>query len=288
MSKVIDHETIWYQELAPRDYYNENELERAVKLNIQTMFPEFKAFSFKQKLTHAGNGNKSAADLGMVKNDYSEWYVIEVELGKHSKDEVLEQIETFRNFTPTKAHSDYIHKERKELNKQKLEDLVTSKSPKLMVIVNEDKQDWKKDLKKLDCQMCVFQIYNDFDNRKLYRLQGEFPNVYTDFCNCRYEKLIPYTVKVLNRDFLNTYNINSGDEIDIVFEGKSYKWIRRDSGSEIFLECSSRTNPLDPISTRYRLNFYSSNRITKKGNFFFRLLNRSQSINQNTFVFEKD
>ena len=47
MSKVLDHDTVWYQELAPRDYYNENDLERTVKLYLETIFPDYKVFSFK-------------------------------------------------------------------------------------------------------------------------------------------------------------------------------------------------------------------------------------------------
>ena len=42
MSKVLDHDTVWFQELAPRDYYNENDLERTVKLYLETIFPDYK------------------------------------------------------------------------------------------------------------------------------------------------------------------------------------------------------------------------------------------------------
>ncbi|MEG0849929.1 MAG: hypothetical protein RSD71_07295 [Flavobacterium sp.] len=288
MSKVLDHRDAWYQELAPRDYYLETDLERTIKLYLEVIFPDFKVFSFKQQLVHSVTGNKSAADLGMIKSDYSEWYVIEVELGKHSKSEVLEQIDTFRNFRPTIDNSTYIYKERSDFNKAKLDNLIVSKQPNLMVIVNEAKPDWKKDLAKFDCKLCIFQIYNDFENKKLYRIDGDYPSVYTDFCFCKYEKYLPSAVKILNTDFLNNYNISNGETIDIFFEGKSYLWTREDDGRDIYLVCNSSHPPLDPMSSRYRLNYYSAKRAVPKSNFLFKLLGLKKEFNQNTFVFKKD
>lgn len=289
MSKVLDHDTVWFQELAPRDYYNENDLERTVKLYLETIFPDYKVFSFKQKLLNNKTGKSSAADLGMIKNDYSEWYVIEVELGKHTKEEVIKQIHTFRNFTPTKDNSDYICRERKDLIKSRVESLITSSIvPKLMVIVNEDKEIWKSDLAKLSCEMCVFQIYNDFDNRKLYRISGEFPTIYTDFCHCKFEKSLPFAIKLLSNDFLNRHGIKNGDQLEIFFEGKSFKWERQDVANVPYLICNSATTPLDPISARYRLNYYSKNRTIQNRNLLSRLFSKIKTINQNTFVFIKD
>jgi hypothetical protein len=289
MSKIIDHETKWFQELAPRDYYNEGDLERTITHYIEIIFPDYIVFPFKQSLSNLITGKSSAADLGMVRKDYKEWYIIEVELGRHSKKEVLEQIHTFRHFTPTLSHSDYIFQKRNNFDKVKLETLITSVSPKLMVIVNENKEDWKPELKKLDCKMCVFQIYNDFENRKLYRLEGEYPIVYTSFCNCKYEKTLPYTIKILNnKELFSKHNVKSGDYLDIVFEGKKYKWKREDFGTDIFLTCESTTPPLDPISQRYKLNYYSTKTIVKTKKNFFSFYKRETIINHNTFVFIKD
>ena len=231
MSQVIDHEYKWFQEVAPRDFYSENDLERTLMHNLELLFPDFKVFAFKQSLYNPLTKSNNTPDLGMVKSDYSEWYVIEVELGKHTLKEVIEQIGTFRNCSYTKTNSDYIYTENVgRFDQIKLEALILSKQPELMVIVNEDKIDWKGPLKKLKCKTCIFQIYNDFSGRRLFRLDGEHPFVATDFSNCRYEKKVAYVVKVLKPGFLDGYGVSNGSSINIEYNGIINKWRRQDGG----------------------------------------------------------
>jgi hypothetical protein len=293
MSKVIDHKTIWYQEIASRDYYLENDLERTIMVYLELIFPDYRVFPFKQDLLNPLTGKKSAADLGMVKIDYSEWYVIEVELGKHTKKEVVEQIETFRNFKPSVANAEYIDEKRPGVfDLKKLTTLVLG-NPKLMVIVNEYKEDWKADLSRLSCEMCIFQIYNDFSGRRMYRLDGEYPFIFTNFCNCKYEKTLPNTVRVLKKDFLDGYGIKDGDSLTIEYLGVNYIWEREDAGSEVYLICKSSIPPLDPLSPRYRLNYNTSIlKATKKVGVISNFLDlfRKNTIPQkrNIFTFVKD
>ncbi|RYE57986.1 MAG: hypothetical protein EOP48_04595 [Sphingobacteriales bacterium] len=302
MSQVIDHTYKWYQEVAPRDYYIENDLERAVMHNLELLFPGFTAFAFKQKLTNAKSGAGNAADLGMVKNDYSEWYVIEVELGKHTLTDVTAQIETFKYCVYTSSNSDYILKERPTVfDQQKLEALITGKAPKLMVIVNEEKADWVEPLKALGCMTCVFQIYNDMLGRYLYRLDGEYPFVALDFCNCKYEKEVAYVVKVLKRDFLDGYGIPNGSTVQIDFNGVLNKWVRRDSGSKVYLVCESPYPPLDSFCYRYKLNYSEKTMVSsisvdlpkdKKNRKKPRFIKATSTVQQTTkipyFTFTKD
>jgi hypothetical protein len=228
----------------------------------------------------------------MVKSDYSEWYIIEVELGKHNLPEVVKQIQTFRNCTFNATHANYIHQKRPDLDHALLAPLVTGKLPEIMVIVNEQKEDWKMDLDALSCKMCVFQIYNDFQGRKMYRLDGEHPFIATNFCNCKYEKQIPFAVKILRRDFLDGYGIPNGTTLTIEYNGINNLWERQDSGNEVFLICKTMQPPLDPLMSRYRLNFNTINLNTPaQPNFLARLFNNRRRINNqniNTFSFTKD
>lgn len=292
MSKVIDYNSTWYQEVAPRDFYKEDDLERDIMHNLQIIFPEFIPFPFKQKLFNNITKQKNAPDLAMVKNDYSEWYVIEVELGKHSKSEVIKQIDTFKNHTYNIENVNYIYRQYKKFDKNKLTKLITdaSKPPLLMVIVNETKMDWKDDLEKLNCKICVFQIYNDFGGNKLYRLSGDHPYIFTDFCNCKYEKRVPYAVKILKNDFLDGYSINNGTRINIEYNGKVYSWERKDVGQEVFLICNSSIPPLDSLSYRYRLN-YNKGFTEKKYNLswlYSKIFNKDSKNIITKFSFTKD
>ena len=78
MSKVIDSTSNnWYQEVAPRDFYLEIDLERVIMHNLSLIFPEYIPAMFKDDLIHNVTGKTNRADLCMIKSDYSEWYVID-------------------------------------------------------------------------------------------------------------------------------------------------------------------------------------------------------------------
>lgn len=256
MSKVIDYNDIWYQEVAPRSYYDEDDLERAIIQNLEIIFPQFKALLFKKSLHDAARNKNNAADLAMVKEDYSEWYIIEVELGKHNKDHVIDQVTTFYNCSYTDEHADYIFSKRShDLDLPQLKAMIARKVPEFMVVANEPKPDWIKDLKRLRCKTCVFQIYHDYNGNPLYRLNGEHPYIYTKFCHCKYLKNVPYTVEVLEKEFLNGYGVNHGIKLNIEYNGKILEWERQDDSNRVFLQCNYVRPPLDPLSDRYRLNY---------------------------------
>src|ERR1700728_3752697 len=147
MSRVIDSNQVWYQEVTPRSFYGEEDLERAIIQNLEIIFPHFDAFPFKKTLRSLSSLQKNKPDLAMVKTDYSEWYLIEVELGKHTLDHVLERIDTFLTSEITDEHAVYMWRQSPTLDKNKLKDMVGRKRPELMVIVNEPKPDWMTELR---------------------------------------------------------------------------------------------------------------------------------------------
>lgn len=265
MSKVIDSKLVWFQEVAPRSFYDEDDLERVVIQNLESIFPQFKAILFKKRLLDVARTKTNVPDLAMIKFDYSEWFVIEVELGKHAKDHVIDQITTFYNCRYSEEHADYMYLQRPEdFDQSRLRDMVLRTPPDFMVIVNETKPEWVADLKLLRCKTCVFQIYQDESNNPIYRLNGEHPYIYTNFAHCRYQKGIPFMVEVLDRDFLDSYHISNGSTLNIEFQGKSFQWKRENNSSRVFLQCLHSRPPLDPLSDRYKLNYNKP-----MGTFFF-------------------
>ncbi|MFT4224220.1 hypothetical protein [Dysgonomonas sp.] len=296
MSKVIDiNSDAWYQEVAPRDFYLEIDLERIIMHNLSLIFPDFIPIVFKADIIDSISNKKNRADLCLIKRDYSEWYVIEVELGKHSKTEVLSQIETFSNGIFDDSHAKYIYNKNKRLNLSSLTNLVTTVKPELMVIVNEVKSEWKKDLKKFNCKMCVFQIYNEFSGKQIFRIEGEHPFIYTDFRNCLYEKSLPYAIKILKDEgFLDSFGIKNGDIMEIEYNGVRHKWERNDDSGKVYLICKSLIPPLDSLTDRYRLNYFRTGRIQKSKNISIinkcrKIFKKKPTINYtNSFSFTKD
>lgn len=258
MARAIDNNSVWYQEVAPRSFYDEEDLERAIIQNLAIIFPQFIALPFKKPLVDSARLITKKADLAMVKLDYSEWYIIEVELGKHDKGHVLDQIETFYNCGYDDAHAKYIFAQRpRHFDLDQLKSMISTKVPQFMVIVNEPKEDWIADLKSFRCKTCVFQIYHDFKGQALYRLNGEHPYIYTRFCHCKYQKVgSPFTIEVLDKHFLDSYNIADGADISIEYNGLNLLWTREDASNRVFLHCKRAiVPPLDPLTDRYRFNF---------------------------------
>lgn len=295
MSKVIDYNDVWYHEVAPRSYYLEDELERTIIQNLEIIFPEYNAFLFKIPLQDKVRLQNNIADLAMVKKDYSEWYVIEVELGKHAKSHVVDQIKSFYNCSYTDDHAIYINKQRPDLDLNSLKKMIAGNPPLFMVIVNEPKPDWVKDLSSLNCKACVFQIYHDYKGNSIYRLNGEHPYIKIDFCHCRYQKALPYAVEILdNVQMLDANGITDGVNLEIEFIGKVYTWTREDAANRVFLKCKSPRPPLDPLRATYRLNYNQT--LIKKSNYsnkLFKLLQKIKLLKPDTtflitFSFTKD
>lgn len=294
MAKIIDNNYVWFQEVAPRSYYNEGDLERAIIHNLEIIFPEYKALPFKKKLKDISRNKENTPDLVMVKKDYENWYLIEVELGGHPVAHVVDQITTFYNCNYSNDHAQYIYeKSKKALNLNKLTNMINSKTPELMVIVNEPKPEWSRELSPFKCKSCVFQIYHNNSGDPLYRLEGEHPLIKTDFCHCKYQNSLPYVIEVLDKSFLDGHNIDNGALLEIGFKGKNFRWKREDSGKNVFLICESSGPPLDPLSDRYRLNCNNSTFLIKKNNSIIsKFLNlfgiKAKSVQKSTFTFTKD
>lgn len=247
----------WYIEIQPTAFYREEDLERSVLLNLQSLFPDFLAVPYKKKIKNKKNNRINAPDLALVKKDYSEWYVIEVELSSHNIAHVELQIDTFYNCTYGLDDVKYLFDKNKDKFKyEPLEKLITSKPPKLMVIINDFDQNLKDKIAIFNCSICVFQIFLDKDNHPFYRLDGEYPLTNDGFCFCFLEKNIPYTVKLLgDNKFLDSHNLKHGQEIQIAFNGILSIWEFDMSSSVAYLICNSRNFPLEPSTSRYMLSF---------------------------------
>lgn len=255
MARAIDFNNVWYQEVTPRSYYLENDLERVVMQNLEIIFPQFHALLFKKSLLDSVTTLSKIPDLAIVKKDYTEWYIIEVELGKHQKNHVVDQIKAFYNCGYRDEHAVYIHSQRPDLDLDELKKMIAKVPPNFMVIVNENKPDWVDDLRKIRCKTCVFQIYHDFHGHALHRINGEHPYIYTRFSHCKYQKTLPYAIEILEPTFLNSYGINNTDKLNIEYNGKNVQWERKDSGRQVYLICKNENPPLDPLTHRYRLNY---------------------------------
>jgi hypothetical protein len=248
---------LWYQEIQPKSFYSEEDLERAVLLNLQSLFPDFFAVTYKRKLQNLTTKKKNAPDLALIHKNYESWFVIEVELADHNIAHIEQQISTFHNTTYGHQDTEYFVRKNPGLFDQaKLDNLINSKAPNLMVIANEYNDSIQDEIQKYDCKYCVFQMFLDRDSNPLYRLDGDYPLIHNDFCFCFLEKTLPYAVKILDDDqFIDSRNLQHGDVINIAFNSRLSKWELDTSNRDKFLICNSLNLPLEPSTNRYMLSY---------------------------------
>jgi len=262
MSRIlVPLDNDWYDELNSIAYYGETELERWIKTHVQSVFPDFDVFPFKKDVISKRGDEYERPDLAMVRKDYGEWWIVEVELAAHSLGHVMEQTTVFvdGDYNPTET-AEYMREQiRRELRKRadfkKLKGLVRSKSPKVLVIVDEDIQDWKANLAKNNVKLCVFEIYKSLKSHHVFRVFGEYPVTEEGGAHCRPLPQPPNVLEVIGRSSLS--DLSKKKEIDVTYEEQLTRWaVIHDKGKR-FLRFLGRVNPLSPVGT-YSLFFDST------------------------------
>lgn len=260
MSRVYTNKgkLIEYQEILSRTFYNEEDLETTVLDHLNRILVDFWTLPFKAKIEDKKNSRNKEADLAIIKKDYSEWYVVEVELQGHSLSHVQDQVETFYNCEYSDYHAKYIHdKLPQEFDLKSLKEMVQN-PPKLLVIVDQIKQRWIDKLDDYNCKISEFQIFLDIDTTPAFRLKGEYPTTYSEYCLVKIQKGIIASVELLGRkgrEFCNSIDLKNKDQLEIEFAGYNAKWKRNDDRNKIYLYCEDGFFPLDTSTRRYMLTY---------------------------------
>ena len=220
-SKVLDTNIEWYDEIDPLSFY-EKHFEETFLSKVSTVYPEYIGVPFALPIT-SEDGEISKPDLAIIKKDYTEWIVIEVEMGRHSWDgHVDKQVRVFsKGIYEKKRIADYIIDKDNSLDYNQLKKMIEDASPRVMVIVNEHKPEWKKKIKKYKALLSVFQIYKGVNGLEVYRVEGDTPYVYRHESHCEFLKGVSNTMHIFTPSFITEPD---GTDITIVFRNKSTKW----------------------------------------------------------------
>lgn len=238
-SKILDTNSDWFDEIDPLSFY-EKHFEETFLSKIHEVYPDFIGIPFSLKVT-ANNSENSKPDLAMIRKDYKEWYVIETEMGRHSwVGHVEKQVRVFSTgYYPPKKVAEYIKLKNSTLDLVKLENMIESMQPKVMVIVNEPKPLWEKEIKKYNSYLSVFQIYKGLNGFELYRISGDTPFIYRDKSHCAFLKGLSNTMEIYTPSFIQEEN---DTEVDIFFRGKKTKWKIFKDGGKTYIVISGRTH----------------------------------------------
>jgi len=236
----------WFEEFAPGTYV-EDDLEKKIISAAAVVFPEYIMLPLRQTIEY--EDERSQPDLCLIKNDYSDWYVIEVELDKKPfRGHTEMQIRVFSKgrYNATSI-TDYLFKKNNTLDKSKLYSMVRNVEPKILIMVNEYPTWATEALSYPRTGIFVFGMYDHPDNIEAYRIDGNYPIKEVDRSRCKFPKYPANILHVLTPSCLDS----GGDSVIIFYEGRKSKWKRVDDKKNTYLVPAGR-NPLN-VSKQYYL-----------------------------------
>lgn len=217
----------YYYEINCPSYYIESDYQKKIMQHFRSLFPDYWAVCVHYSFETPEIEEKCVPDFILIRKDYLEWIIVEVELQSDVKKNVVKQLKVFSrpaNITPnliskieSKILDDYPEC---GISKSGLNHLVTNSNPKVLLIIDELPSSWVEDIFKKILIM-FFQIYINTDGDFIYRVKGEVPIMESDNCVCLIDKRFPTMLNLSEDGFLPDQ-----DEIGIWVNGKLTNWTK--------------------------------------------------------------
>ena len=246
MARILIDGT-WYDEISAESMY-ESHFEDIVRSQASILFPEYITVPF--KITVSSEEGTAKADLALIDKNYLGWWVVEVEMSRHSlKHHIIPQIKILSEATYGEDIARYFSDRQHLLNYVKLYDMMKGLQPRVLVIVDLPKPDWIARLEKFDALLALFQIFKSELGEKIYRINGQYPyNFEKGRSNCYFKKLVSNLLIV---EFPAILDIKSDERLEISFNNALTEWKRLDIQDRVYL-IPIKFNPLD-IKKKYLL-----------------------------------
>lgn len=243
----------WYDELKTVAYYGETELEKRILQHAKEVFPNHYVFPFKKEVHGAAGAGPRKPDLGLIRRDFSEWSVVEVEIERHTLAHVLEQTRVFLGGdynVPEMA--EYVRAQLKEycqktVSLKRLSDLFSTKAPSVLVIVDAHNAVWQKELNNEGVDLCVFEVYKNAHGHYVYRTLGQYPAVLSEEAQCRPHHSIPNVVEVIGD--LEFHKLDKDSRLEVSFDERLTRWEPFEDNGKRYLRLVGPANPLSPTAT---------------------------------------
>lgn len=119
------------------------------------------------------DGERRVADLALIHETFSHWFVVEVELAGHSwEHHVLPQLRCFRYGESQTSCVASLLRAFPKLSKSQAEYVLEFVPRYVAVIVNMPESSWLAGLAALDVQHLVVTVYRSVDGRTAHEIQG--------------------------------------------------------------------------------------------------------------------
>jgi hypothetical protein len=258
-------ESIWFQELKVISPYREFQYDKIIQSHIKTLFPDYFCVPYSKTIKAASTKKGSKPDFAIIKTDYSEWWIVEVERIEDDLKHVSQQIENFTNGTYNfYKEAKYIYEKDESLNFDELKKMTRS-NPKVLVIVDSIHSEWILELGKFDPDFMVLKVYGNNGGFELISVSGDYPYVFEEITYCNFtnamknllkvndpEILIPQKknkkgrlrrlVSVIKNPLYSLFSIKKdilGDtskDFHINYKGQKTIWRKVDSGNQTYLQ----------------------------------------------------
>jgi len=254
MSRIlIPADGKWYDELKAVAYYGETELERWIYQHAKSLFPHHYVIPFKKEVASRSTGETRKPDYVLIRDDFSAWVVVEIELKKHTLDHVLQQTRVFLDGDYNLPEiAQYVRNQflkiyRERVTLGRLKRLFVSHSPSVLVIADEHAKEWEDELGKLDVKFGIFEIYKNVSGRHVYRTFGYYPVVFVESAHCRPHLSLPNVIEVVGN--FTFAQVGEGGQVDVSYDDCITQWgLLKEKGKQ-YLRFLGVSNPL-PLSPR--------------------------------------
>jgi hypothetical protein len=244
---------VWYEQIEPSTF-SESELEERILIHAPSIYPEYYVLPFKLRVESTlGNAQP---DLVFISKDYSEWRVVEVEMGHHSfNGHVERQIEKLADAEYGSRVAHYLYGKNNELDLDKLLYLIENVPPQLLVIVNEPKSEWIEPLLRYNAIIAIFELFRAEDETEVFRVNGEYPTLFINtISECTFH---PYAPRLIRIHAPAGLELPPRGKIKLRYNNCLTEWTRLDAEDAVFLSPVGN-NPLKP-GRNYELYRQSDN-----------------------------
>lgn len=236
-----------FEELAPTSL-SETDFERIVEQQMPSICPDYHVSQFKALVYSEDGGAKP--DLALIEKNYKEWLVIEVEMAHHSfEGHILPQVRALSRAAYGSSEARLIYKALPFLDEVRIADMLKGKQPRVLVVVNSSKPEWKNSLSQFNALVMFIEAFRSSFNEHIFRINGDRPFPPPDVISeCYLDPLLP---RFLVIESPSPLGIPQGGRMEIYYEDKVTLWQRVDAQDTVWLSSLGPT-PLER-NVRYKL-----------------------------------
>lgn len=238
----------WYQGIASLKNLSEKKLEMRFLKCASQIFKGYHSFQSAYTFESKVSTETAGPDVILIAEDFSQWVIVEVELAGKPLAHTKKQLRVFTNakYDLDGLVTHCIKKEPKLApNEKKLKKLLENNPPYILVVFDTYHKTALQSIStEFDCKVCVLEVYRTMEHDfELYRMSGDYPYVYTEFCYLKNVTTNPDMYTISRPELFNS--IAAGD-IEVFHKNQSVAAKLMKSSKQTFLKIPE--NPFPPGS----------------------------------------